>query len=247
MKIRYLALCVVLAAGNVFAAEITVSAAASLSNAFKDIAAKYEKQYPQSKIKLNTAGSGALLQQALQGAPVDVLAFADQETMTQAQNKGLVAKNGSKVFAANSLVIAAPINSKLSVKKLDDLIGYRFDRIAISNPNSVPVGRYSKDALEKSGVWNQIQAKVITTQNVRQSLDYVVRGEVDAGFVYNTDAALMKDKVKILKQIATSEPVYYPIAPVQSSTQQAEAKRFIQYVLSKTGQSVLAQYGFKKP
>ncbi|MCP1660900.1 molybdate ABC transporter substrate-binding protein [Neisseria perflava] len=230
-----------------FAADITVSAAASLKDAFGEIAAKYEKQYPQSKIKLNTAGSGALLQQVLQGAPVDVVAFADEETMSQAQAKNVIDKATRKTFALNSLVIAAPKNSKLSVGRLNDLESYRFDRIAVSNPQSVPVGRYTKAALEKAGVWAAIQPKVITTQNVRQSLDYVARGEVDAGFVYNTDAALMKDKVKVLKTVPTQQPVSYPIAVTADSKQKAEAKRFTQYVLSAQGQGVLAKYGFKKP
>ena len=241
MKIRYTALLLALAAGSVSAAEITVSAAASLKEAFADIAAKYEKQYPQSKVKLNTAGSGALLQQALQGAPVDVLAFADQETMNQAQVKGVIDKATRKSFALNSLVIAAPKDSKLTVGRLSDLEGYRFDRIAISNPASVPVGRYSKAALEKAGIWDNIRS------NVRQSLDYVARGEVDAGFVYNTDVMLMKDKVKVLKTVPTQEPVSYPIAVAASGPQKVEAKRFVQYVLSAQGQGVLNKYGFKKP
>ena len=116
-----------------------------------------------------------------------------------------------------------------------------------SNPASVPVGRYSKAALEKAGIWDNIRSKVITTQNVRQSLDYVARGEVDAGFVYNTDAMLMKDKVKVLKTVPTQEPVSYPIAVAASGPQKVEAKRFVQYVLSAQGQGVLNKYGFKKP
>lgn len=226
------------------AADITVSAAASLSNAFKDIAAQYEKQYPQDKIRLNTAGSGALLQQALKGAPVDVLAFADQETMNKAQQQGLINPASRKTFAANSLVIAAPKNSRLRINQLSDLNSPAIKRIAVSNPASVPVGRYSKAALEKAGLWNGLQPKIINTQHVRQSLDYVARGEVDAGFVYNTDAALMKDKVKVLKTVATEEPVSYPIALVGNSGQKAAAGRFADYVLSKPGQSVLKKYGF---
>lgn len=247
MKTRYAVLWLALCAGQVSAAEITVSAAASLKDAFNEIISKYQKQYPQSKIRLNTAGSGALLQQAVQGAPVDVLAFADEVTMNQAQGKNVIDAKTRHTFALNSLVIAAPKNSKWAVNQLGDLKSYRFDRIAVSNPASVPVGRYTKAALEKAGVWTAIQPKVITTQNVRQSLDYVARGEVDAGFVYNTDAALMKDKVKILKTVATQTPVSYPIAVSKSSKQPAEAKRFVQYVLSSTGQSVLHKYGFKKP
>ncbi len=229
------------------AAEITVSAAASLSNAFKEIAAQYEKQYPQDKIRLNTAGSGTLLQQVLQGAPVDVLAFADQETMDKAAAEGVIDTKTRRDFALNSLVIAAPLNSKLRINKLSDLESERFNRIAVSNPASVPVGRYSKAVLEKAGLWQALQPKIINTQHVRQSLDYVARGEVDAGFVYNTDAALMKDKVKVLKTVPTEKPVSYPIAVTKQSKAPAKAKRFAAYVLSPKGRAVLDKYGFKKP
>ena len=93
-------------------------------------------------------------------------------------------------------------------------------------------------------MWAALQPKIINTQHVRQSLDYVARGEVDAGFVYNTDAALMRDKVKVLRTVPTTTPVSYPIAVVKSSQEQAEAARFVQYVRSAAGQAVLKQYGF---
>lgn len=236
-----------LACSHAFAADITVSAAASLGNAFKEIAAQYEKQYPQDKIRLNTAGSGTLLQQALQGAPVDILAFADQETMDKAAAEGLIDTKTRRDFALNSLVIAVPINSKLRINQLSDLENNRFGRIAMSHPESVPAGRYSKAVLEKAGLWQRLQPKIIRTQHVRQSLDYVARGEVDAGFVYNTDAALMKNKVKVLKTIPTEKAVSYPIAVTKQSKAAAEAKRFTDYVLSPKGRAVLNKYGFKKP
>ena len=249
MKIRPAVLAALLAVTTPYssAAEITVSAAASLSNAFKEIAAQYEKQYPQDKIRLNTAASGTLLQQVLQGAPVDILAFADQETMDKAAAEGVIDTKTRRDFALNSLVIAAPLNSKLRINKLGDLESERFDRIALGNPASVPGGRYSKAVLEKAGLWQALQPKIITTQHVRQSLDYVARGEVDAGFVYNTDAALMKDKVKVLKTVPTEKPVSYPIAVTKQSKAAAEAKRFAAYVLSPKGRAVLNKYGFKKP
>lgn len=241
------ALLLALAASQAAAADITVSAAASLKDAFAEIAQTYQHHYPQAKVRLNTAGSGALLQQAAQGAPVDVLAFADETTMNQAQQKKLIDAATRKTFALNSLVLAAPADSRLRVNKLSDLGGSAFGRIAVSNPKSVPVGRYTEAALKQAGVWQMVRPKVISTQNVRQSLDYIARGEVDAGFVYNTDAALMKGKVKVLRQVTTVEPVSYPIAVAASSAQSAEAKRFVRYVLSAQGQKVLKKYGFKKP
>lgn len=230
-----------------FGADIIVSAAASLSDAFKDIAMRYEKQYPDAKIKLNTAASGVLLQQAAKGAPVDVVAFADQKTMDMAAQQNLIASDTRKNFALNTLVAIAPVDSRLSIKNWHDLQQPIVGRIASGNPDSVPAGRYAQNAMEKAGVWTQIAPKIVRTQNVRQALDYVARGEVDAGFVYNTDAKLQKDKVKVLWVVPLDQPVMYPIAVVKNSQSEAEAKRFVDYVLSGVGRQVLQHYGFSRP
>ncbi|MCF7521302.1 molybdate ABC transporter substrate-binding protein [Neisseria sp. ZJ106] len=234
----------VLFAAQVQAGEITVSAAASLKDAFGQMIAQYQARFPQSRVKLNTAGSGALLQQVAQGAPVDVVAFADEETMNQAQKKGLIVPQSRKTFARNALVVAAPIGRSVPFHGLADLSGSRFQRIALSQPQSVPVGRYAKAALETAGVWQQLQPKIITTQNVRQSLDYIARGEVDAGFVYRTDALLMKNKIKVLQIVPTAQAVSYPLALTRHSGGNREAAQFAAYVLSPQGQQVLKRYGF---
>lgn len=230
-----------------FAGEVTVSAAASLTDAFKEISKNYEAKYPDGKVLLNFGASGSLLQQIDKGAPVDVFASADQETMDQAQQKGLI-QYGTRVdFVKNNLVVITPADSKLKLGKLADLKQDQVKRIALGNPASVPVGRYSKAAMEKHLVWDSVQNKIIHTQNVRQSLDYVARGEVDAGFVYGTDAKVMSNKVKVSFIVPLDVAITYPIAQINQSKNSVEAKRFIAYVLSKDGQKVLAKYGFVKP
>lgn len=229
------------------AGEITVSAAASLTNAFKEIATAFEAQQPATKVLLNFGASGALLQQMVKGAPVDIFASADQETMDLAEKEKLVAKAERHDFASNALVLIVPQDSKLAPRQLSALDTPEFKRIAIGNPASVPVGRYSKHALEAAGLWGKIEAKAILTQNVRQSLDYVARGEVDAGFVYATDAALMADKVKVAFPVPLDQRISYPIASVAGSTKTQEAQQFVRYVLSPAGQAILAKYGFQKP
>lgn len=229
------------------AGELLVSAASSLTNAFKEAAQSYEAQYPGTKVALNFAASGVLLQQIAKGAPVDVLASADQETMDAAQKQGLLAADARRDFVRNSLVLVVPSDSTFHVKRLDDLGLAAITRIAISNPASVPVGRYARHALEAAKLWPQIQAKAITTQNVRQSLDYVARGEVDAGFVYNTDAALMKDKVRVAFEIPLDVPVTYPIAAMKQGANGAEARRFVDFMLTPAAQAIFAKYGFLKP
>ena len=229
------------------AGEVTVSAAASLTDAFKEISKNYETKYPDGKVLLNFGASGSLLQQIDKGAPVDVFASADQETMDQAQQKGLI-QSGTRVdFVKNNLVVITPIDSKLKLSKLPDLKQEQVKRIALGNPASVPVGRYAKAAMEKHQVWDSVQNKIIHTQNVRQSLDYVARGEVDAGFVYGTDAKIMSNKVKVSFIVPLDVAITYPIAEIKQSKNASEAKRFITYVRSKEGQKVLAKYGFVKP
>jgi molybdate transport system substrate-binding protein len=114
-------------------------------------------------------------------------------------------------------------------------------------PASVPVGRYTKSVLEAAGQWAAIEPKMIGANNVRQALDYVARAEVDAGFVYATDAALMRDKVKIALTVPTTTPVLYPAAPLSASANAALALRFVDFLQSAPAQAVLAKYGFGKP
>jgi molybdate transport system substrate-binding protein len=236
-----------LTAGAAVAADLTVSAAYSLTNAFREISAGYEAQSPGTKVALNFGASGALLQQLAKGAPVDVFASADQATMDMAQQQGLVKPADRHDFVRNTLVLIVPSDSTAPIRSLEDLTHANVRRVAIGIPASVPVGRYSKHALEAKGLWARVEAKAINTQNVRQSLDYVARGEVDAGFVYATDAAVMKDKVKVAFEVPLDIAINYPIARTAASTNAAEAERFIRYVLSPPAQAVFGKFGFRKP
>lgn len=241
------ALTLLLAGAQAGAAELTVSAAASLTNAFRELGPLFEAQHAGTKLQFNFGASGALLQQIAKGAPADVFASADQETMEQAQAQGLVKATERKNFVSNSLVVVVPTAAKAEPKAVAELAQPAYGRIAIGLPASVPVGRYTKAVLEKASLWSAVEPKMIGAQNVRQALDYVARGEVDAGFVYGTDAALMPDKVKVALTVPTESPVLYPIAPVAASTNAAEAQKFVAFVLSSQAQAVLAKYGFGKP
>jgi len=232
---------------QVHAADLVVSAAASLTNAFRDLAPMFEAQNPGAKLQLNFGASGALLQQIAKGAPADVFASADQETMNQAQAQGLVQAAERRNFVSNALVVIVPANSRAVPKTLKELQQLQYMRIAIGQPASVPVGRYTKSVLEKSGMWRAVEAKMIAAQSVRQALDYVARGEVDAGFVYATDAAIMPGKVKVAQTAPTEMPILYPIAPLAASTNRALAQKFVAFVGSPAAQAVLAKYGFGKP
>ena len=229
------------------AAELTVSAAASLTNALKDIAPLFESAHPGQRLQLNFAASGALLQQIARGAPVDVFASADQETMDQAQAQGFVKAAQRRNVVSNALVVVVPAGGARVPTTLKELAQPAFQRIAIGLPASVPVGRYTKGVLEAEGLWATIEPKVIGAQSVRQALDYVARAEVDAGFVYATDAALMPDKVKVALTVSTMKPVLYPAAVIAASPNVALAQQFVDFLLTPPAQAVFARHGFGRP
>ncbi|MGD9609543.1 MAG: molybdate ABC transporter substrate-binding protein [Desulfovibrionaceae bacterium] len=229
------------------ASDLTVSAAASLTDAFGAVKTAFAKEHPGVNVTMNFGASGALLSQMEKGAPVDVFASADQKTMDMAVEKKLVDVPTRINFAQNSLVLTVPAGNPAKVKDLASLKTAAVKRVSIGNPDSVPVGRYTKAALTKLGEWDALAAKFVMAESVRQVLDYLSRGEVDAGFVYGTDARQGGDKVKVVAEIPLEKPVSYPIAVLTAAANKKDAAAFIAFVASPKGQEILAQYGFKKP
>jgi len=250
MSMKKIVLSLMLAAVSLAAhsAELTVSAAASLNNAFKEIGPAFEAANPGTKLLFNFAASDALLAQISKGAPVDVFASADQETMDKAQAQKLLVAGTRRNFANNALVLITPADGAVYLAALADLAQKpEFKRIALGRPEGVPAGRYAKGALEAAKLWTAVEPKAVYATNVRQALDYVARGEVEAGFVYATDAAVQKDKVKVAFSVPTEVAISYPVAVVTGGPNAEAARKFVDYVLSPAGQAVLAKYGFLKP
>ncbi|AHG63255.1 molybdate ABC transporter substrate-binding protein [Advenella mimigardefordensis] len=229
------------------AGTLTVSAAASLTNVFNDVAAAYKKAHPDTTIQYNFAASGALLQQIRQGAPVDVFASADQKTMNDAAKAGLLDEATRKNFVRNEVVLITPSSSNGEVKDLQSLKSPAVSKIAVGSVASVPVGRYTEEGLEKSGQWEKLTPKFIFAENVRQVLDYVSRGEVQAGFVYATDAAVRSDKVRVVQSLPIDTVVSYPVAVIKTSPNAAEARSFVEFLDSDQAQEIFSKAGFRKP
>lgn len=234
-------------AQGVCAADLYVSGAASLTNAFDAIKTAFEKKNPGIKVLTNYAASNPLLKQMQEGAPVDVFASADQQTMDKAQQGKLIDPATRRNFALNDLVLIVPADSKVAVKGVESLTSKDVKRIAIGNPDSVPAGRYTRDALTTARLWETLQPKYINSSSVRQALDYVARGEVDAGFVYRTDALKAGKKVKIVANVLGHEPVSYPIAVAKTGKNPSDGAKFVDFVLSPEGMAILARFGFSRP
>jgi molybdate transport system substrate-binding protein len=227
--------------------EITVSAAISLKNAFEELGKRFEERLKRTNILFNFGSSGTLRTQIERGAPVDIFAPADTKDMDLIAEKGMIIKETRINFATNNAVLIAPAKSKFEIKSFADLTDKNIKRIAIGNPKTVPAGRYAQEIFAYYKIAAAIKDKLVFTEHVRQVLDYVARGEVDAGIVYLTDTMVRPGEIKIVAVApkASHSPIAYPIAVVAGTKNEALAREFILLVTSKEGKIILEKYGFK--
>lgn len=222
---------------------ITVFAATSLREAFTAIRREFMIVNPGIQVRINFAGSDYLLQKIQWGAEVDVFASADQFTMDAAEVADLLEVESRKNFAVNSLVLVVP--TKGNFVDVRGLSKNTIRHIAMGNPQTTSVGRYSQSVLENMNLWERLQSKLVTAESVRQVLDYVIRGQVNAGLVYGSDAHLAQDRVKVTDVLHTQNPVLYAVAVTRGSQHKAEAQAFLAFVCSKKGQALLLKSGFQ--
>lgn len=237
-----LLLCSITAAS---AGEITVSAAMSLKGAFEEIGRRYEQKHPGMKVRFNFGASGDLARQIAGGAPIDVFASAAPKDMDAVAAKGLIVPSTRANFIGNSLVLVTPKRGPI-VASFADLASPTVKRIAATNPKTSPAGRYAAEVLAYYRVANAIKDKLVFAENVRQAMDYIARGEVDAGIVFASDAAVRPRDCLIVATAAAEshETIRYPIAVVKTSSQAASASAFISAVLAADGQTILRRHGF---
>lgn len=226
--------------------EIVVGAAISLREAFLEIGQAFKKK-TGTTVHFTFGASGVLEKQIEAGAPVDVFASAGEREMAELQGKGLIQISSRADFARNALVLVAPADSKLRLRSFASLSDKEVKRVAIGNPRTVPAGFYAQQLLRTLNLWETLEPKLIPSENVRQVLDYVMRGEVDAGIVYSTDVAIAHGRVKVCAEAPKGKygPILYPIAILQTAANNLMAHRFESMVLGAEGQTILAKYGFR--
>jgi molybdate transport system substrate-binding protein len=223
---------------------VLVFAAASLTDALKEIAASWEIAGGEG-IAFNFAASSLLARQIREGAPADLFLSADEAQMDGLERAGLVVPGTRRSVLSNTLVAVVPKDSTLRIASERDLAGKGVERIALAEPTSVPVGVYSKKFFERVGIWDALAPKVVPTENARATLAAVESGNVDAGIVYRTDAAISKH-VRIAFEIpaAMGPAISYPFALVKGAPRETEARRFLAYLGSPAARAVFVRYGF---
>ena len=247
MRLLYV-LMVLLPTLTVNAQEVTVFAAASLTDAMKDISAKWAAAGHQPP-RMSFGSSSTLARQIGQGAPANIFASADEEWMNYLADEKLIAADTRKILLGNELVLVVSADKPLHVtidKNFDllALLGAN-GRLATGDPAHVPVGIYAEQALRNLGMWNSVSPRLARTADVRAALLLVERGEAPAGIVYATDAAVSKS-VMIAGTFPpdSHDPVSYPFA-VTKSGDTAEARALLHFLSSPPARAAFVQRGFK--
>ena len=234
------------AAGSAEPAELHVAAAASLTDAMKEIGSQYEAAHPGVKLVYSFGSSGALQTQIEQGAPADVFISAAKKQMEALDKQRLLLDGTKKDLLVNKVVLIVPKDSKLQLADFQALTGSAVKKIALGEPKAVPVGQYAEEIFTNLNILDAVKAKAVYASDVRQVLAWVETGEVDCGIVYATDAAI-SDKVSVLLEAPADshKPVIYPAAVVKASTQAEAAKSFTEYLSSDEAKAVFTKYGFE--
>jgi molybdate transport system substrate-binding protein len=225
--------------------ELNISAAASMKDAMSEIQQKYQTAKPNVKLIFNFAASGTLQKQIEQGAPADLFISAAPKQMDELEQKNLVQKPTRKNLLENQLVLIVPKDSNLGLKAYDDLTKDSVKKFSIGEPETVPAGQYAQQVLKKIDLWDKVKDKAVLAKDVRSVLAYVETGNVEAGIVYRTDAAI-SDKVQIVSAAPTGshQPIVYPAAVLTGAKQPKAADEFLTYLSGPEAKAIFEKYGF---
>jgi molybdate transport system substrate-binding protein len=244
MKRLVIALLFLSGIGTCLAVDLHVSAAASLTDVLNTAGKEYERK-TGDHVVFNYGASSTLARQIDEGAPADVFISADELKMDDLAKRGRIVPESRRNIVSNTLVVIVPLNSTVRIRKAADLDGPSIHKLALAQTESVPAGIYARTYLEKLGLWERLQPKVVPTENVRAALAAVASENADAGIVYRTDALISKE-VRVALEVSEKEgpKITYPAAVVTDSPSKATAEKFIEFLRSPAGVRILRQYGF---
>ena len=244
---RLVMLAALLAADVAAASDVMVFAAASLTDALREIAPAWEKATGH-RIVFNFAGSNALVRQIRAGAPADLFLSADEAQMDLLEKAALVVPGTRRSVLSNALVVVVRADARLPLSSARDLAGKDVRRLALADPRAVPAGVYAKEWLEKAGVWAAVSPKVLPAENVRAALAAVESGDADAGIVYATDARSSKKVAVAFTAPPPQAPaIAYPFALLKDAPSPAAARALLEYLAGPRAREVFRKAGFLAP
>jgi molybdate transport system substrate-binding protein len=245
---RWLGFVLLLAGGPLAASELWVSVAVSLEPAVNEVVRSRRPEQTAVAIHLNGGGSTLLMHQALRGAPVDLFVSASPVELDRLESEGLLRAGSRRVVALNALVLIVP-REEPAPATIEALADPSYRKLAVGNPRTAPLGRYTAQALEALGLADRLAPRFVVGENARQVLDWVARAEVDAGIVYSSDARLRADRLTIGPELPLSshEPVRYEGAVLATATDPEAALALLESLRSEPGAAILRRYGFRPP
>ena len=222
---------------------ITVSAAVSLTDALAAVAEAYART--GATVRFNFAASNVLGRQIVNGAPVDVFISADEAQMDAVAAAGLLAPGSRIDLLRNQLAVAVPSDRPRTFKAVREIAEPSFKRIAIGDPAAVPVGVYAKQYLEKEGLWEPLQSRLVPTGSARAALAAVESGAADAAIVYRTDIRVaLKATVAWLVPVDRGPRIVYPAAIVRTTASPGESQRFLNFLRGDAAARIFERFGF---
>jgi molybdate transport system substrate-binding protein len=223
--------------------QLTVSAAASLKESLDEIIKIFEKSN-KIKININYGSSGALQKQIEEGAPVDIFISAGKKQVDVLLEKAIASKDSYKELLYNSLVLIVSNNYDKGIKSMDALKDKDI-KLALGEVGTVPVGQYAKDYLDNTGLWESLESKVVFAKDVKAVLSYVEAGDAEAGIVYYSDAANLKNSY-IAYMIPTEfhKPIVYPMVTIAQSQNANLSKQFIEFLDKQECKDIFRKYNF---
>jgi molybdate transport system substrate-binding protein len=224
--------------------DIRVAAAASLTDVLMDVGKTYQAK-TTNKIVLTLGPSNFLARQIDEGAPADLFFSADLAQMDFLDKRGRLEPGTRKNLLSNQLVMIVPANSKLRITSPKDMLNPEVKKVALADPTAVPAGIYASKYLSDEGLWDKVKPKVVPVLDVRATLASVEAGNVEAGFVYKTDAAV-STKVKIVYEVPLDRGprITYPVAVIKESTKKAAARDFANYLVAPGAKAAFKKFGF---
>lgn len=232
-------------AGKETPTTLIVSAAADLTPAFEELGAQFTQE-TGIKVTFNFGSTGQLAQQIEQGAPVDLFAAANASFVEELERKNLIIPDTKALYAQGRITLWARNDSLLKLERLEDLADVRVRHIAIANPEHAPYGQAAREALQSTGIWNDVSSKLVFGENVRQTLQYAETGNADAAIVALSLSVNSNGRWVLISE-KLHKPLNQVLAVIRGTPHEAEARRFASFINSSPGRLVMRKYGFILP
>ena len=225
--------------------ELAVYAAASLRDVLTELKSALEKACGATLV-FNFAGSNDLARQILAADKADLFISADEGWMDKVAEAGLADRATRRPLLSNRLVVVAPRDRSTKIESAADLANPSVARIAMADPEAVPAGQYAKAWLDSNGLWSDdFRSRILSTADVRAALAAVASGNVDAGVVYRTDAAISPG-VRVVYEVPEGDApwISYPLAVMAHSAHPNAARAAADFLAGPEARAVFERFGF---